>query len=486
MNTVKVVRAVALSSVLLMTACVEARQTDVFFNFDAEDYTADSPNDAIRDLANLLTEEGVVGQFFIVGYLAQRIQEFGRADVIKALKPHVIGSQTLYHSRHPAICEYTDIADADLAYHRALREEAECVGMLKAVFGLDSVESLAPPGNSVSYAAMEAYVDLGIRFYAGGSSWGYDRDGRATATSGLASSRRGALGFWYFNMYQLPYLNSRTFYLENMLLPPAPEPDYKAILDHLAGLGYCALYMHPNQAVCQEFWDVLNYNAGRNLRPWGKWVVSPRRSAEDTATVYRRLRGLIRAIKADGRFRISNMREVAATIKPRRNLVPSDMPSVKAALDREFGPIDVPGSYSVSDVFQAAVRFLRGEAEYAPGKVYGFLSAPVGVSAPVRVDAECLRQAAKRLDLSRYLPSAIDVGGTRIGPADFLFAALEVLTTGAGEVLVSPREQLGSFSHVKRLEHHTIPPGWCIHSPDFRDEYLSDRLRYQLWTARYE
>ena len=104
----------------------------------------------------------------------------------------------------------------------------------------------------------------------------------------------------------------------------------------------------------------------------------------------------------------------------------------------------------------------------------------------MRVNADDLRQAAKRLDLSRYLPATINVGGSRIGPADFLFAALEVLTTGADDVLVSPREQLGSFSHVKRLEHHTIPPGWCIHSPDFKDEYLSDRLRYQLWTIRYE
>ena len=53
---------------------------------------------------------------------------------------------------------------------------------------------------------------------------------------------------------------------------------------------------------------------------------------------------------------------------------------------------------------------------------------------------------------------------------------------------VTPRDQLGSFADAPGLEDLRIAGSdkWCIHSPDFKDEYLSDRLRYQLWTARYE
>lgn len=464
-------------------------RTQVLFNFDTEDYTADYPNDAVRDLANLLTEEGVIGQFYVVGYLAERLREFGRQDVIDALKPHVVGSQSLYHSRHPALCEQTDIADADEARRRAFKEEEESVRLLRSVLGRGRIDVFCPPGNSVSYAAMEAYADLGMRFYAGGGTWGAAAtDGTGAPVWGMGPGNGKALGYWYFNMYQIPYLHWKTFYLEHMLLPPAPEPDFKAVLDKLAKMDYCGIYMHPNQAVCTEFWDVLNYNGGKNLAPWGKWNVSPRRSAEDTATAYRRLRAFIRALKADGRFRITNLREIEKTIKPRRTLSRSDVSALKASLDRRLGPVSDPGSYCVADAFLAAVAFLRGEERFEPGRVYGFLSAPVGVKAAVRVSAADLKAAAERMDVSRYLPTEIPVGSVRLGPADFLFAALEVLATGADEVTVTPRDQLGSFADAPGLEDLRIAGSdkWCIHSPDFKDEYLSDRLRYQLWTARYE
>ena len=480
-------RSLAAVVALSVMCCAHALPTEVMFNFDTEDYTSDYANDAIRDIARILTEEGVTGQFFVVGYLAQRLQHFGRKDVIDSLKPHVIGSQTLYHSRHPALCEYTDVPDAGRAYRAVLREEAECVGMLKAVFDLDHVDALCPPGNSISYAGMEAYADLGMRFYVAASSWGYDANGLATGTSGLAPTRGKALGLWYFNMYQIPYLFSRTFYLERFLLEQE-EPDCKAVLDRLAGLGYCGLYMHPNQAVCKRFWDDLNFRQGKNARPWGEWEISPRRTEEETAVVYRRLRKLIRAIKSDSRFRITNLREIAGRIKPRCEMTVADVHAIKRALEADFGPVSIPASYSVADVFQGAVRFLRGEKSFVPGKAYGFLVPPKGIEMPTRILARDLREAAEKIDFSGYLPSEIDVGGVKIGPADFLFAALEVLDSGAEEVLLESRPQLGSFGGVAKLETLKVSgtDKWIIHSPDFKDEYLSDRLRLQLWTLRYE
>ena len=50
-------------------------------------------------------------------------------------------------------------------------------------------------------------------------------------------------------------------------------------------------------------------------------------------------------------------------------------------------------------------RLLRGEERYAPGKVYGFLYAPEGVKAPVRVRTADLVQAAKCMDISCCSPT---------------------------------------------------------------------------------
>ena len=50
-------------------------KTKVMLFFDTEDYTCDRSNDAIRDIANLLTSEGVRGNFNIAGFLAARGRE---------------------------------------------------------------------------------------------------------------------------------------------------------------------------------------------------------------------------------------------------------------------------------------------------------------------------------------------------------------------------------------------------------------------------
>jgi hypothetical protein len=60
-----------------------------------------------------------------------------------------------------------------------------------------------------------------------------------------------------------------------------------------------------------------------------------------------------------------------------------------------------------------------------------------------------------------------------------------VLDTGATTVKVIPREQLGSFKEVPTLEFMNIANSW-VHTKEFKDKYLSDRLRLQLWTLRLE
>ena len=117
-------------------------------------------------------------------------------------------------------------------------------------------------------------------------------------------------------------------------------------------------------------------------------------------------------------------------------------------------------------------------------KVYGFLSRPVGVSEPVKVSAADLRLAAQGIDLSTFLPSSIAVGDREIGPADFMIAALEVLSTGADTVELAPREQFGNLDEFVDLRDFRPKGGWIL-SPDFKDDYASDRLRWQFWTLRY-
>lgn len=101
-------------------------------------------------------------------------------------------------------------------------------------------------------------------------------------------------------------------------------------------------------------------------------------------------------------------------------------------------------------------------------------------------EPNCRRIAAASVKKDGFLPVSIDVGGTAIGPADFLFAALEVLETGAEEVAVEPRDQIGDIArYLPRMADVNFRGTW-IYTDDFADNWTSNRLRWQFWTFRYE
>ena len=438
------------------------RKTDVLFFFDAEDFTSDRANDSVRDLANLCTEEGVCGHFALVGYLADRFVHYRRSDVLAALKPHVIGTQSLYHSVHPNVIEKSDVEDFAAAYRDVRADESRGVGMIERATG-SKLLCAVPPGDSKSYVAMYAYADMGIPYY---------------CDTVVSDGEDGDIS--YCNMRQLPYTYS--FMIEDMLPErSAEEPDYKAILDSLVSRRRVLLFMHPNTALFYDFWDSLNYDRG-NLAEFGKWKLPRPRPESETRLFYTRLRGLIRALKADPRFNVTNLRALPKE-RARTAIVRQDLPRLAAHYRSALTPISSP-SWCVADVFQAVVRFLRDEVPGTPGKVKGFLASPQGVASEVTVRREDLIRAAHAIDLDGFLPSSLRVGDVTIGPADFLVAALETLTSGATTVTVIPREQLGDLSRFKELRDFR-PRGDWIHPPEFKDAYTSDRLRLQLWTLRY-
>ena len=469
---------------LLCAVSAFAAPTKVMFFFDTEDFTCDRSNEPIRETARILTEEGVRGEYNIVGYLARELVASNRRDVIEALRPHAIGTQSLRHSVHPTVCERSDMDDWRVAYANVLADEAEGVGMIKAAFGLQHVDYAVPPGNSWSYASLYAFADLGMTFYGGGGFASVGTNG--VEASGIVPPGLRRRGLWYCNLYQIPY--DYIMALEDLIPDAWPNwtmPDFAKVLDTAARQDGVVFALHPNMVVKREFWDEKNYFK-TNLVEWGKWIPAADRPQASVDGFYRNFRAFVRAVKADRRFEITDTIAEKANLKPRVAIRRKDLPAVRAALERDFGAISSPASWCVADVFQAVVGMLRGKESHLPGKVRGFVARPRGVEKPVTVRTVDLESAAGKLDLTAFIPSEIDVGGTSVGPADFLFAALEALVTGAREVTVGPRDQLGSFKNCPSLERVNIKDKWGVHAPTLDGKLLDERLKLQLWTLRFE
>ncbi|MDR3314280.1 MAG: hypothetical protein LBS96_07475 [Oscillospiraceae bacterium] len=427
--------------------------TEVLFSFDTEDFTSNEAADAIRDLANILRAEGIRGNFCMVGLLAQQLSAWGRGDVKEALSHHEIQFHSYGHTLHPLLNEYTDVADFAAAKAEFLRREGEGIALVRQHLGVGALYAACPPGNSFSYVAFYAYPEMGLPAY----------------IDTVVDSPDG--GLWFCNGLHMQYVVSmESLFYDNSMTT-------QQLLERLRTRKRAVIYTHPNRVLFREFWDVVNYDK-ENLRPFGDWLPCAKEPPERVAHYYSELRGLIRAMKADGGFTFTTVRSVLAAEqkKPARVVRRGDCLALLAALREAVNPV---GNLSVADVFQAAVHFLRTEDDiFYPDKTYGFLEAPQGITAPVTVTAEELRALAVGLELSAFLPPRIGA----LGPADYLIAALEALC-GAQTVPLAPRAQQIDLAPYPKLRDLQLKGTWR-HSDAFEDRFLSDRLRWQAWTLR--
>ena len=437
------------------------QKTAIIFSFDTEDFTSKAAQDAVVREAEILREEGVRGGFCIVGLLAKQMMAWERNDVREALRHHDILGHSYGHSLHPTINEYTDIPDFRAARDEVIRQESESHRLITEFTGRTDILGGCPPGNQKSYVAMYAYADMGLPIYT--DTFCNTADGRGT---------------FYCNIYHTEY----TFCMENFFRDDSEEA-MKKILDRLATKRRAICYTHPNCAMYSEFWDIVNYYK-ENKHPFGEWEEAPRRPIADTERFYEALRRFIRMIKADSRFRITNYRELADRLKAEnpRTIRLADIPAIKNALSASFAPIPSP-SLSLSDVFLACRELLSGKEEHRCGKIYGFLETPYAISAPLSVKKEDMLASVGALDAEGFLPTKIRVGEHWLGPADWMFAALEILS-GKQEADLVPRPQLPSLDILPGVAAACFRGGW-VQSDSFEDKYLSDRLRLQAWTLRF-
>ncbi len=435
--------------------------TDIIFSFDTEDFTSNRAADAIYREARILEEEGVRGCFCLVGLLAEQLVKWGRTDVLEALSHHEINSHTYGHTLHPMINEYTDIEDVNEAIDRVVKEEGKAVEMIKKATGVDRIYAAVPPGNQKSYAAMYGYHKMGIPIYA---------DTFCDTVDGE--------GAYYCNIYHLAYYEAMECFFNG------DEKDVAVLVERVAKRKRAVVYTHPNAAISNGWWDILNYDK-ENLVPFGQFLQCPEHPKEKTEKFYNNIRTFVRMIKEDPRFRITTYEEITRELKTEGERVVKieDIPEIAKKLNESFENIRTPVSLSIADIMLACRDLLLDKKEHKCGDVYGFLSTPYAISEKVTLLARDIKESARLIKDGEFLPTEIKVGNTVVGPADWLFAALNVLQ-GENEITIEPRNQLPSLDVIPETRDAYFKGTWR-HSDSFEDKYLSDRLRLQAWTLRF-
>lgn len=436
--------------------------TELIFSFDTEDFTSNRAADAIKREAEIFREEGVRGCFCIVGLLADQLKAWGRDDVISELRHHEIATHSLSHSMHPLINEYTDTENFSEAFDRAVSEERLAIQKIREVTGADKIFAAVPPGNQKSYAAMYAYASLGIPIYA--DTFSDTADGR---------------GAYYCNLYNISYTASMEGAFMN-----GGEAEIDRLLDLAASCRRAIIYTHPNIAIFDGWWDGLNYKK-ENLAEFGKWKSASERPSERTERFYDNIRLMLKKAKRDPRFKITTYSEIAERLAAlaEREITIEDVPHIRKSLSEKLYPISSPTSLSLSDLMLGARDLLLGKSRHVCGFVYGFLDTPYGIRDNLTLSREEIILGASEIRDGEFLPEKIHCGGKLIGPADWLYGAIEILS-GAETVTLSPRDQLPSLDELPATRDASFAGTW-MHSDEFEDKFLSKRLRLQSYTMRF-
>lgn len=433
--------------------------TDIIFKFDTEDYINPYAADGLLNIINILNKAGFKGCFQIVGKFAEALKKWNRTDIIEALKEHEIDIHSLAHSHHPTINEYTDLEDFDKALEIFYENEKECIRILKETFGVSSFNAACPPGASTSYVAHYGYYNLGIPVYIGDYSVD-EKLGRPLFCCNVAC---------------LESFTGMDHFCD------IGHKEIDDILERASKRNIAVLSNHPAMHMITTFCDELNFK-GENT-PENEWVLSPKRSEKDIETFIDNFSYMVESIKNNPQFRVVTCADInkrycsSKRIIKRENLI-----EIKKQLDCELFPVTLPDSFCISDIFLACRDFLLGKEEHICGKVYGFLSEPYSADKELKIRYEDIKASANEIK-DGFIPERIRVGTEVIGPSDWLYAALELLCEGKDETIITKKPwqiDFDQFPILKTLNHK----GNWIHSKDFEDKYLSDRMRLQSWTYR--
>jgi peptidoglycan/xylan/chitin deacetylase (PgdA/CDA1 family) len=113
------------------------RPLDVGLFLDVEDIFSPPEvgnDDSIKELATILTEEGLKATFLFIGDRALLLKDRGRQDVIDSLASHEVGLHTR-SARHPTNPEYIAAKSWDEAVAETLKHEREGAEIIRLVFG---------------------------------------------------------------------------------------------------------------------------------------------------------------------------------------------------------------------------------------------------------------------------------------------------------------------------------------------------------------
>jgi len=458
----------------------------VVINFDVEDYISpesEGIDDIPKWLAEIMTEEGVKGTFFVIGEKARSLVSRGRRDVIAVMAKHDIGSHTNFGSIHPTVTEILEKADGPNGMKEMREREGAGFRELQRIFGVP-VMTMGRHGGSYGPQLVAALGKMGV---------GY---------AGSPIKLPGKSVVWFCNALNFSgqYDGFDDTYWRDDLFDPLLDKlaaDFPTLSRTVEMLPLFA--GHPCRIRTIQFWD-LNYYKGVNTVP-AEWKTPEMRPRESMATAQKNFRRLIRALKDREDVELTTFRELMGHFGSQKEIISAleldeiarrTLKEKRIVTDEYFSPAEAFAALvtAISEGRRAGtmtpkikVRHALGPWEVPPSKPH--------VTRVGKIDIDELADmASKYIDKFGSIPASLEIEGRRIGTGSLfvLFCAAYLdLRSGA----MAEAYDIPSFDPYPRIPNEDeimdqilSYKTWPVHRPDLNMDRIVELTKLQLWTLK--
>jgi peptidoglycan/xylan/chitin deacetylase (PgdA/CDA1 family) len=467
------------------SCCSPKSKMFLVLNFDVEDYTtpaSEGIDEIPKWLAEIMSEEGFTGTFFVIGEKARSLESRGRRDVIAAMAKHDIGSHTNHGSIHPTVTEQLEKAGWDDGVRLMAKQESAGIKDLERIFGVP-VRTLARHGGSYGPQLVCAL---------GRMKAGY---------SGSPVSLPGRNVVWFCNALNFSgqYDGFDDTYYRDDLFEPLFDK-LKTELPKLARTTDVLSFFagHPTKIRSEQFWD-FNYYEGRNPGP-GEWKTPELRPLHSMKTAQANFRRMVRYLKSRDDIEITTFRSLMEVYAYQKEFI------TKEEL-REIAENTIKDkTIFCSEYFSPAEAFAGLAGAIVDCQKKGSLPPemkairPLGPVEMPNLQPEIFRvtleevyelvgKANGYIHLAGCLPSSLEIRGSRIGTGALFALFSAVYLDMISRKPVSDYD-VPSFDPYPRTNEKEIVQGirdlkpWPVHRPDLDMEKIVKMTKMQLWTLK--
>jgi hypothetical protein len=470
--------------VLVLMSCSKSK-TYVSVVFDVEDYitpASEGIDDIPKWLADIMTEVGVTGTFFIIGEKARSLESRGRQDVLAAMARHDIGSHTNLGSIHPTVTEILEFADWDSGVEQMLYNESIGFDELERISGIP-VMTLARHGGSYGPQLVYALGQLG----------------KGYVYSPIHLPGHNAVWFCNTLNFHGDYGFFDDTYYKDELFNPLFDSVQKNFRKDIEGLDVVAFFAcHPTKVRSEQFWD-FNFYYGANP-PLDSCKAPELRPLESMETAKKNFRRLMEFLKSQDYIEITTFNDLMERFSYQKDFITKqDLKNyAEAVLEKQQVVYDP--YFSPAEMMQALTGSL--EDFISTGKLPAKIArmSPLGpmelpetspdISMITNDQAKVLaRIASQWIRDQGYLPEYIILVDKFVGTGSLLALFCEMyLDILAGQL--NDSYEITSFDPWPMENEQAIISqvedckSWPVHKRDLDMTRIVQLTRLQLWTLK--